>query len=134
LLVVLINCMDPSREVNLKHGELYSLTDMAVTSDNKLLLCNCESSHPKVYIYKDYKTYEDEISFTSRPECITVDCFNVDILNFFKLHVNFINCRLTRPMTIRETSSTAYNIMLTTEIINLDVCVYFTVYFRGTTR
>jgi hypothetical protein len=35
---------------------------MAVTSDNKLLLCNSESSHPKVYIYKDYKTYEDEIS------------------------------------------------------------------------
>jgi hypothetical protein len=59
-------------EVNLKRGELYDLTDMAVTSDNKLLLCNFESSHPKVYIYKDYKTYEDEISFTSRPYCITV--------------------------------------------------------------
>jgi hypothetical protein len=31
---------------------------MAVTSDNKLLLCNYKSSHPKVYkcIYKDYKT------------------------------------------------------------------------------
>ena len=48
------------------------LTDMAVTSDNKLLLCNNQSSHPKVYIYKDYKTYEDEISLTSRPQCITV--------------------------------------------------------------
>jgi hypothetical protein len=45
---------------------------MAVTSDNKLLLCNYESSHHKVYIYKDYKTYEDEISFTSSPYCITV--------------------------------------------------------------
>jgi hypothetical protein len=33
-------------------------------------------------------------------------------------------------MTIRKTSSTAYNIMLTTEIINLDVCVYFTVYLN----
>jgi hypothetical protein len=44
---------------------IFNLTDMAVTSDNKLLLCNCESSHPKVYIYKDYKSYEDEISFTS---------------------------------------------------------------------
>jgi hypothetical protein len=31
-----------------------------------------ESSHQKVYIYKDYKTYEDEISFTSSPWCITV--------------------------------------------------------------
>ena len=59
-------------EVNLKHGEQYCLRDMAVTSDNKLLLCNYESSHPKVYIYKDYKTYEDEISFTSEPYCITV--------------------------------------------------------------
>jgi hypothetical protein len=59
-------------EVKLKHGEQYNLIDMAVTSDNKLLLCNAEPSHQKVYIYKDYKTYEDEISFTSKPICITV--------------------------------------------------------------
>ena len=59
-------------EVKLKRGKLYWLTDMAVTSDNKLLLCNYNSSHPQVYIYKDYKTYEDEISFTCRPCCITV--------------------------------------------------------------
>jgi len=32
-------------------------------------------------------------------------------------------------MAIQKTSSTAYNIMLTAKIINLDVCVYFTVYF-----
>ena len=57
-------------QVNLKHGVQYGLTDMAVTSDNKLLLCNRDDR--KVYIYKDYKTYEDEISFTSGPECITV--------------------------------------------------------------
>jgi hypothetical protein len=50
-------------EINLPPGERYNLIDIAVTSDNKLLLCNSESSHPKVYIYKDYKTYEDEISF-----------------------------------------------------------------------
>ena len=60
------------RQVNLKRGKRYRLTDMAVTSDNKLLLCNDHLSHPKVYIYKDCKTYEDEISFTSRPYCITV--------------------------------------------------------------
>jgi hypothetical protein len=43
---------------------------MAVTSDNKLLLCNdCDN---KVYIYKDYKTYEDKISLTSYPWGITV--------------------------------------------------------------
>jgi hypothetical protein len=59
-------------EIKLKPGELYHLIDMAVTSDNKLLLCNRASSHKKVYIYKDYKTYEDEISFTCEPWCITV--------------------------------------------------------------
>jgi hypothetical protein len=56
-------------EVNLTGG-LHVLTDMAVTSDNKLLLCYY--SHQKVYIYKDYKTYEDKISLTSLPLCITV--------------------------------------------------------------
>jgi hypothetical protein len=59
-------------EINLPPGERYNLIDMAVTSDNKLLLCNRVLSHPKVYIYKDYKTYEDEISLTSEPWCITV--------------------------------------------------------------
>jgi hypothetical protein len=57
-------------EINLTRDVHYDLTDMAVTSDNKLLLCNY--SHKKVYIYKDYKTYEDKISFTCRPWCITV--------------------------------------------------------------
>ena len=57
-------------EINLTRDVHYNLTDMAVTSDNKLLLCNY--SDKKVYIYKDYKTYEDEISFTSPPRCITV--------------------------------------------------------------
>jgi hypothetical protein len=56
-------------EVNLTR-DVHLLTDMAVTSDNKLLLCNRDDD--KVYIYKDYKTYEDEISFTSPPWCITV--------------------------------------------------------------
>jgi hypothetical protein len=57
--------------------DVYMLIDMAVTSDNKLLLCNYKSSHHKIYIYKDYKTYEDEISLTSRPYCITVvPCLN----------------------------------------------------------
>ena len=53
-------------EINLTRG----VTDMAVTSDNKLLLCNY--SDEKVYIYKDYKTYEDKISLTSKPCGITV--------------------------------------------------------------
>ena len=59
-------------QVKLKRGEEYNLTNMAVTSDNRLLICNYDSTDPKVYIYKDYKTYEDEISFTSEPYGITV--------------------------------------------------------------
>jgi hypothetical protein len=56
-------------EINLTRS-VHWLIDMAVTSDNKLLLC--DYSDEKVYIYKDYKTYEDEISLTSKPWCITV--------------------------------------------------------------
>ena len=47
-------------KVDLKRGEQYWLTNKAVTSDNKLLLCNFQSPHQKVYIYKDFKTYEDK--------------------------------------------------------------------------
>jgi hypothetical protein len=80
-------------EVKLKHGEQYDLTDMTVTSDNKLLLCNRESSHQKVYIYKDYKTYEDEISFTSQPWCITVvPCTDKAVVTLpDELSIQFIN-------------------------------------------
>ena len=80
-------------EVNLKHGEQYYLTDMAVTSDNKLLLCNCESSHKKVYIYKDCKTYEDEISFTSKPWGITVvPCTDKAVVGLLdEASIQFIN-------------------------------------------
>jgi hypothetical protein len=39
-------------QVNLKRGVQYYLIDMAVTSDNKLLLCNYLGSNPKVYIVK----------------------------------------------------------------------------------
>jgi hypothetical protein len=56
--------------VDLTRDVPYDLMDMAVTSDNKLLLCNHLPS--RVYIYKDYKTYEDKISFTTEPMCITV--------------------------------------------------------------
>jgi hypothetical protein len=49
---------------------LHLSPNFIVTSDNKLLLCNFFDK--KVYICKDYKTYEDEISFTSGPCCITV--------------------------------------------------------------
>ena len=57
-------------KVKLKGGKQYTLTDMVVTSDNKLLLCSYKPS--RVYIYKNCKTYKDEISLTSSPYCITV--------------------------------------------------------------
>ena len=80
-------------QVNLKHGEIYELTDMAVTSDNKLLLCNNDSSHQKVYIYKDYKTYEDEISLTSQPCGITVvPCTDKAVVTLpYEESIQFIN-------------------------------------------
>jgi hypothetical protein len=86
-------------EINLPPGELYNLIDMAVTSDNKLLLCNSELYHHKVYIYKDYKTYEDEISFTSQPWCITVVQHTppMFILLSFVLLVVLINCMDLSP-------------------------------------
>jgi hypothetical protein len=59
-------------QVNLKRCEEYNITDMAVTSDNKLLLCNCRVHYPRVFIYKDCKTYEGEISFNRIPKSIAV--------------------------------------------------------------
>jgi DNA-binding beta-propeller fold protein YncE len=80
-------------EIKLKPGVQYWLTDMAVTSDNKLLLCNRASSHQKVYIYKDYKTYEDELSFTSSPWCITVvPCTDKAVVTLpYEGSIQFIN-------------------------------------------
>jgi hypothetical protein len=78
-------------EVKLKRGVPYVLTDMAVTSDNKLLLCNFNSS--RVYIYKDYKTYEDEISFTCDPWGITVvPCTDKAVVTLpYEGSIQFIN-------------------------------------------
>ena len=78
-------------EINLTGGVHYWLTDMAVTSDNKLLLCNY--SDKKVYIYKDYKTYEDEISLTSLPVCITVvPCTDKAVVTLpHERYIQFIN-------------------------------------------
>jgi hypothetical protein len=79
-------------EVNqIIYGKQYGLTDMAVTSDNKLLLCNDYSSH--VCIYKDYKTYEDKLSFTSQPMCITVvPCTDKAVVTLpFDFSTQFIN-------------------------------------------
>jgi DNA-binding beta-propeller fold protein YncE len=78
-------------EVKLKRGKQYLLTDMAVTSDNKLLLCNYKPS--RVYIYKDCKTYEDKILFTSQPYCITVvPCTYKAVVTLpCELSIQFIN-------------------------------------------
>jgi hypothetical protein len=78
-------------EINLTPGIPYNLSDMAVTSDNKLLLCNYDDK--KVYIYKDYKTYEDKISLTSKPWCITVvPCTDKAVVTLlYERSIQFIN-------------------------------------------
>jgi hypothetical protein len=78
-------------EVILNRAVQYMLTDMAVTSDNKLLLCNYMSSC--VDIYKDYKTYEDKISLTSSPWFITVvPCTDKAVVNLpDERSIQFIN-------------------------------------------
>ena len=77
--------------VDLTDDVQHMLTDMAVTSDNKLLLCNYLSS--RVDIYKDYKTYEDKISFTSEPRCITVvPCTDKAVVTLpWEKSIQFIN-------------------------------------------
>ncbi|XP_071178457.1 E3 ubiquitin-protein ligase TRIM71-like [Mytilus edulis] len=58
-------------EVKLKAG-LVSLTDLAITVDNKLLLTNWSSSDPKLYVYRDCKDYETEIILSSPPFGVVV--------------------------------------------------------------
>jgi DNA-binding beta-propeller fold protein YncE len=78
-------------KLKLKFFKQYDLTDMAVTSDNKLLLCNREPS--RVYIYKDYTTYEDKISLTSGPYGITVvPCTDKAVVTLpYEGSIQFIN-------------------------------------------
>jgi hypothetical protein len=47
----------------------------------------------EVYIYKDYKTYEDKLSFTSEPLCITVvPCTNKAVVTLLgERSIQFIN-------------------------------------------
>ena len=46
-----------------------------------------------MYIYKDYKTYEDKLSFTSQPMCITVvPCTDKAVVTLpFDFSTQFIN-------------------------------------------
>ena len=79
--------------VNLKRCEEYNITDMAVTSDNKLLLCNYRYNYPRVFIYKDCTTYEGEILFNGAPKSIAVvPCTDkaVVLMSNFK-SIQFIN-------------------------------------------
>ncbi|XP_063448485.1 uncharacterized protein LOC134728015 [Mytilus trossulus] len=49
-----------------------SLFSVSVTDDNKLLITNIKSSAPKLYVYRDCKDYETEITFSSAPYCVAV--------------------------------------------------------------
>ncbi|XP_052073707.1 E3 ubiquitin-protein ligase TRIM71-like [Mytilus californianus] len=52
-------------ELKLKTGITYVLRDLAITDDNKLLLTNHSLSDPKLYVYRDCKDYETEITFSA---------------------------------------------------------------------
>ncbi|CAC5366305.1 unnamed protein product [Mytilus coruscus] len=55
------------RVLHLKIVEHYNLTDIAVTNDNKLLLCNFWSKQTHLYMYSFCDQYETEFVFSSRP-------------------------------------------------------------------
>ncbi|XP_063448482.1 E3 ubiquitin-protein ligase TRIM71-like [Mytilus trossulus] len=59
-------------EVQLKTGEKYVLWDVSITHDNKLLLINKSSTYSKLYVYRDCKDYETEITFSSAPVFVAV--------------------------------------------------------------
>lgn len=59
-------------ELKLKNGHDYNLTGIAVTNDNKLLLCNFSFSDKDLYIYSNCDGYETRISFSSRPYGVAV--------------------------------------------------------------
>ncbi|CAC5384850.1 unnamed protein product [Mytilus coruscus] len=60
------------RQLQLKIVWNYNLTGIAVTNDNKLLLCNFRSKQTHLYIYSNCDEYETMISFSSRPYGVAV--------------------------------------------------------------
>ncbi|XP_052073668.1 tripartite motif-containing protein 45-like [Mytilus californianus] len=54
-------------EVKLKPGVKYDLRAVSITNDNKLLLINDSYSEPKMYVYRDCKDYETDITFSTIP-------------------------------------------------------------------
>ncbi|XP_063448478.1 E3 ubiquitin-protein ligase TRIM71-like [Mytilus trossulus] len=49
-----------------------TLISVSVTDNNKLLITNRASSDPKLYVYRDCKDYETDITFSSTPYCVVV--------------------------------------------------------------
>lgn len=60
------------RELQLKIVEGYNLTGIAVTNDNKLLLCNFTSKQTYLYMYSNCDQYETQLEFSSRPFGVAV--------------------------------------------------------------
>ncbi|XP_063448467.1 E3 ubiquitin-protein ligase TRIM71-like [Mytilus trossulus] len=49
-----------------------TLISVSVTDNNKLLITNRASSDPKLYVYRDCKDYETDITFSSEPHSVAV--------------------------------------------------------------
>lgn len=57
---------------DLRCNAICNLVDVAIIDDNKLLLTNYIGSNQKLYVYRECKEYEGEITFTSDPRGVAV--------------------------------------------------------------
>ncbi|CAG2218078.1 unnamed protein product [Mytilus edulis] len=83
------------KDTDLRCNAICNLVDVAITEDNKLLLTNYIGSNQKLYVYRECKEYEGEITFTSDPRGVAViagsDRAVVTLLN--DKYIQFINTK-----------------------------------------
>ncbi|XP_052073670.1 E3 ubiquitin-protein ligase TRIM71-like [Mytilus californianus] len=59
-------------ELKLKTGVVYNLLCVSVTDNDMLLMTNYSSSDSKLFVYRDCKDFETEITFSSKPRLVGV--------------------------------------------------------------
>ncbi|CAC5366304.1 unnamed protein product [Mytilus coruscus] len=107
-----ITCIKLERELQLKTGERYNLTDIAVTNDNKLLLCNFDFFNTNLYIYSNHDRYATKIAFESRPygvEIIPKDDMAVVTLPDEK-SLQYVNTKTATKYNKMQTTETCFGV------------------------